>query len=75
MATDLVNSPPHYALPDGSQAIDHIQAALTPDEFRGYLRGNALKYLLRAEKKGGATDYAKGVWYLNKLKDANAQGH
>ena len=41
--TDMVNSPSHYQL-DGFEAIDIIKAALTPEEYRGYLKGNALKY-------------------------------
>ena len=49
---DPVNRPSHYELfPDGTQAIDVIRAALTPEEFIGYCKGNALKYRLRAGKK------------------------
>ena len=40
--TDMVNSPSHYQL-DGVEAIDIIKAALTPEEYRGYLKGNALR--------------------------------
>jgi len=50
--SDPVNKPSHYQLfPDGTQAIDVIKATLTPEEFRGYCKGNALKYRLRAGKK------------------------
>ena len=44
--TDMVNSPSHYQL-DGLEAIDIIKASLTADEYLGYLKGNALKYMLR----------------------------
>jgi hypothetical protein len=53
-----------------------MQAWMTPEEFRGFLRGNALKYLARAGTKGssaGATagkqreDYAKARHYLDRL--------
>jgi hypothetical protein len=37
--------------PDGTEAIDIIKAALTPEEFIGYCKGNCLKYRLRAGKK------------------------
>ena len=50
--SDPVNSPNHYMLfPDGTEAIDIIKAALTPEEFDGYCKGNCLKYRLRAGKK------------------------
>lgn len=61
---DMVNRPPHYRLPDGSEAIDHIKAALTKEQLMGYYKGNALKYTLRAERKGGAEDFKKAAWYL-----------
>jgi hypothetical protein len=49
---DVVNAPQHYMLfPDGTEVIDVIKAVLTPEEFLGYCKGNALKYRLRAGKK------------------------
>lgn len=64
---DMVNHPPHYQSEKGIECIDAIEAAMTVDEFRGYLRGNCLKYLWRAEKKGRDEDIKKAAWYLNKL--------
>lgn len=66
-APDMVNSPPHYQSAKGIESIDAIEAALTPEEFRGFLRGNCLKYLWRCEKKGGTEDLKKAAWYLNRL--------
>lgn len=43
------------------------RAALTPDEFRGFLKGNGIKYLWRCNHKGGAEDVAKAKWYLERL--------
>ena len=40
-ALDMVNSPPHYQT-GGIETIDYIQAELSPEEFAGYCRGNAL---------------------------------
>jgi hypothetical protein len=37
----------------GLQPWDAMEAWLTPEEFRGFLRGSAIKYLARAGKKGG----------------------
>ena len=64
--TDMVNSPGHYQL-DGMEDIDIIKAALTPEEYRGYLKGNALKYMLREPFKGNSKqDVAKSQWYLSR---------
>lgn len=66
-APDMVNHPPHYQSEKGVECIDAIEAAMTVEEFRGYLRGNCMKYLWRAEKKGREEDLKKAAWYLNKL--------
>lgn len=63
VTVDNVNSPPHYTGGD-IECIDAIQAALTPEEFRGYLKGNSLKYVWRERHKGGAESIAKASWYL-----------
>lgn len=65
-APDLVNHPPHYTAA-GIECIDAIQAALTPEEFRGFCKGNAMKYEWRERHKGGDQDLAKAAWYLNRL--------
>ena len=61
---DSVNRPKHYNQGE-IECIDAIRAALTPDEFRGYLKGNSLKYLWRADLKGGLEDLQKAQWYIN----------
>jgi hypothetical protein len=59
-----VTNPKHYDLFPGQQSIDVIRAALTPEEFSGFCKGNALKYRLRAGEKGDAAeDLAKANWY------------
>jgi hypothetical protein len=58
--------PAHYA--SGSiECIDAIRAALTPEEFRGFCKGNVLKYVWRERLKGGATDLQKAEKYLQFL--------
>ena len=69
--TDQVNHPPHYTQ-GGIECIDAIQAALTADEFRGYCKGNALKYVWRERNKGGDQDLRKAEWYLKRLSGAEA---
>ena len=50
------------------QPWDAMEAWMTREQFIGYLRGNALKYLARAGSKGDAReDYAKAQHYLVKL--------
>ena len=64
---DMVNHPPHYKV-GGVETIDYIQAKLTSEEFSGYCKGNALKYISRANHKKDATeDLRKAIWYLNRL--------
>jgi hypothetical protein len=63
---DLVNSPPHYTQ-SGIECIDAIQAALTEEEFRGFCKGNAIKYSWREKLKGGDEDLRKASWYLSRL--------
>ena len=64
--TDLVNHPEHYRQGE-IECIDAIAAALTPDEFRGYCKGNILKYVWRERHKGGAQSLMKARWYLDRL--------
>ena len=59
-------NPQHYKT-GGIECIDYLKAKLSPEEFRGFLKGNAVKYLSRAEHKGNAEDYAKANWYTNML--------
>lgn len=69
--SDAVHKPNHYQLfADGTEAIDVIRAALTPEEFAGYCKGNVLKYRLRAGKKDALEqDIAKAETYAQMLAD------
>jgi len=64
---ESVNHPHHY---NHSQieCIDAIASALTPEEMRGFIKGNAIKYLWRANHKSSQLeDLKKALWYLNWL--------
>lgn len=63
---DYVNQPPHYRQ-GGIECIDAIRAALTEEEFRGYCKGNAIKYVWRERHKGGDESLLKADWYIAKL--------
>lgn len=64
---DVVNRPKHYNT--GSiECIEAIKASMSPLEFRGYLKGNILKYLWRYNYKGKPKeDIDKADWYLARL--------
>lgn len=66
MPFDMVDNPPHYNQ-GHIECIDALESALGPDGFKAFCRGNALKYLWRADLKNGAEDYRKAAWYLNRL--------
>ena len=67
---DVVNNPQHYTV-GGYEALDVIKAKLTPEEYRGYCKGNVLKYLMRANYKGSHdTDCDKAEYYAKELANA-----
>ena len=63
----MVDSPPHYTV-GGYEALDVIKAKLTPEEYRGYCKGNILKYVMRANYKGAHDiDCSKAEYYAREL--------
>lgn len=65
---DVVNRPRHYQSESGLECIDSIKAQLTPEQYKGFLKGTALAYLWRAPHKGTESlDYQKAEWYLKRL--------
>jgi hypothetical protein len=69
---DAVNNPAHYGGADNPyEVIKVLEAWLTPEEFRGFCKGNIHKYLARANMKGGVEDQKKAAWYANRLIDFN----
>jgi hypothetical protein len=66
--SDAVNKPSHYN--QGSiECIEAMKIVLTPEEFRGYLKGNVFKYLWREKDKNGIEDIRKGKSYFDRLID------
>lgn len=66
--SDAIN-PQHYK--QGSiECIEAMEQIFTPEEFRGYLKGNVFKYLWRERKKKGIEDLRKAKWYLDRLVDS-----
>ena len=58
--------PAHYTGLD-IQPWEAMEAWMTIEAFVGFLRGNVIKYIARADRKGGADDYGKALHYLEKL--------
>ena len=63
---DNVNSPAHYTQGD-IECIDAIRAALSEEEFRGFCKGAAMKYIWRERYKGGEESLLKAQWFLEQL--------
>jgi len=64
---DPVNNPQHYNT-GNIECIEAIQESMSSEAFKGYLKGNTMKYLWRYDYKGKASeDLEKAGWYLNRL--------
>ena len=64
---DMVNHPKHYTSGTlGIEVINTMEMCTTEEEFMGYLRCNALKYISRFENKNGLEDVKKCAWYVKK---------
>ena len=70
--SDPVSQPDHYRQGD-IECIDAIEAALTAEEFRGFCKGNVMKYVWRERHKPSPTgagcdeSLRKAQWYLARL--------
>lgn len=65
--SDLINHPDHYMV-GGFEAIDVIASKMDLIEYRGYLRGNVMKYVMRCKYKDQEEqDLKKALWYLSRL--------
>jgi hypothetical protein len=63
---DNVNHPAHYT-PTEIECIDAIKAALGDDGFHAFCKGQIIKYLWRAERKGNRVeDLHKAQWYMER---------
>ena len=60
---DMVAHPPHYTQYEGFEVIDIV-------EQLDYLRGTAVKYIMRATHKwDAAEDIDRAIWYLTRYKE------
>lgn len=65
--TDNINHPPHYrSNAKCTQCAAPIEC-IDITQHLGFLRGNAIKYLWRADSKGSTLDdLAKARWYIDR---------
>jgi hypothetical protein len=60
---DPIEAPAHYRQGE-VECIDAIRAALGPDGFVAFCRGNVIKYTWRAGRKGNPAEcLGKARWY------------
>ena len=67
-ADDLQISGNHYK-DMAIQPWELMEAVLTHEEFVGFLKGNIIKYSLRAGHKDGSDDLGKCRHYMMKLRE------
>lgn len=65
------NLPPHYNVP-GHATMGFLDAVIDRDSCvetpsMAIKRWNAMKYIIRAPRKGGASDIKKAIDYLQRL--------
>jgi len=71
-ADDLQISGSHYKeMP--IQPWHVMESVLTREEFIGFLKGNIIKYSLRAGRKDGSDDAGKARHYIQKLKEVKGE--
>jgi len=62
---DTTSCPKHYNY--AIQPWEYMESVFTENEYRGYLRGNIIKYISRYPEKGGVVDLEKAKHYLEEL--------
>lgn len=66
-ASDLLQVGGDHYKNMGVQPWVAMESWMTTDQFAGFLRGNAIKYLARCDVKGGLEDVKKARHYIDKM--------
>jgi len=66
-ASDHQHGGDHYHKLKDYQPWDVLRHWLTPEEYRGWMKGNAIVYLARERDKAGTLDIKKAGHHLEKL--------
>lgn len=65
---EQIENTDRYKTNSGKQLFDVMKDdIMTPDEYRGFLKGNALKYIHRYRHKGGIKSLEKAIVNLQEL--------
>lgn len=57
----------HHYTNKSIQPWDAMESWVSEEQFKGFLKCNAIKYLARCDDKGGKIDLEKAKHYLDKL--------
>ena len=68
----MIESPEYYKNMV-KQPWDVMEEHLTPEEFVGFLKGNYIKYKMRAGLKEGSDDQLKALHYCEKLDEVRCR--
>ena len=71
LQASMVRQPGHYKIFPDTEVIDLIRKCLTEEEFKGFCKGNILKYRLR-DKENLDEDFAKSKEYKGYLQDIDS---
>lgn len=52
----MPNTPIYYIIDDQVSALDVMHGAMSGEEYRGFLKGNCIKYAVRMGRKGNDSD-------------------
>lgn len=69
------NVKPSYYNNNGADVIEMLSKVLEPGEFRGFMKGNIIKYATRYDKKNGLEDLDKCAEYKFRLSIWEITGH
>lgn len=65
---EQVNHPSHYGGDSTYECIKVLKSWLPAEEFKGFCRANAIKYLCRVGKKDNEIqELEKARWYIDEL--------
>ena len=72
LETHASDHPKRYCRGD-IECKDAIRAALTPEQYEGWLRGTLMKYIWRYDHKGGLDDLLKAQDYMTWLTEVQSE--
>lgn len=71
----VINHPQRYGGDTQYECVKVLKAWMSEEEYRGWLKGSAIKYLCRLGKKDDAVqELNKSAWYINKLIESYVEG-